>query len=106
MAFIYSQPSSSSTNWHRDAAKTGKTGKTRIKSNKLKRAKVDDELKELQSRVDNFVCLPAWLRVSLTGFQILPGEIKLFSQLPLSNRTLKGLCSCHVYLHLSETVQA
>lgn len=33
----------------------GKNAQPRLKSNQLKRLKINEELKELQSRVDNFV---------------------------------------------------
>ncbi|ODN86073.1 ATP-dependent RNA helicase DBP4 [Cryptococcus wingfieldii CBS 7118] len=63
----------------------GKGGKGRqpqpkIKSNQLKRNKANDELKELKSRVDSFEP---------------PSEITQFTELPLSDKTQKGLKSSH-----------
>ncbi|KIR51492.1 ATP-dependent RNA helicase DBP4 [Cryptococcus gattii Ru294] len=58
----------------------GKNAQPRLKSNQLKRLKINEELKDLQNRVDNFVP---------------PSEITLFSELPMSSKTQKGLKSSH-----------
>jgi ATP-dependent RNA helicase DDX10/DBP4 len=54
MAFVNSQASSSKV---RPKQSPGQLGKPKVKSNQAKRAKVDDELKDLQSRVDCYVRL-------------------------------------------------
>ncbi|WVQ70531.1 ATP-dependent RNA helicase DBP4 [Cryptococcus sp. DSM 104548] len=58
----------------------GKNPQPKIKTNQLKRNKVNDELKELKSRVDSFEP---------------PSEIQQFAELPLSDKTQKGLKSSH-----------
>ncbi|ORY35831.1 P-loop containing nucleoside triphosphate hydrolase protein [Naematelia encephala] len=79
MAFVDNQASSSKP--RRDRAKgKDRSSKPKLKSNQARRAKIDQELQELQSSVDNYEP---------------PSEITQFSQLPLSSRTLKGLKSSH-----------
>ncbi|KAK1922966.1 ATP-dependent RNA helicase DBP4 [Papiliotrema laurentii] len=84
MAFVQRHASSSKASGSTPKPAKGKGNPkekpTKVKSNVAKRQKVDAELAELQARVDNFVP---------------PSEITLFSQLPLSSRTLKGLKSSH-----------
>ncbi|WVF67961.1 ATP-dependent RNA helicase DBP4 [Kwoniella sp. CBS 6097] len=85
MAFVENNASTSKAGGAGNAKKGGKGGKAkqaqpRVKSNQAKRMKIDEELKQLQGRID------AWTP---------PKEITLFSELPLSSRTLKGLKSSH-----------
>ncbi|WRT70571.1 ATP-dependent RNA helicase DBP4 [Kwoniella shivajii] len=81
MAFVDNKASSSqATAGGKGKGGKGKQAQPRLKSNQAKRLKVDEELKELQARVDN------WSP---------PAEITLFNELPLSSRTLKGLKSSH-----------
>ncbi|OCF45706.1 ATP-dependent RNA helicase DBP4 [Kwoniella heveanensis CBS 569] len=85
MAFVDNKASSSRSGGVSHAKNGGKGGKgkqpqPRLKSNQAKRMKIDEELKELQNRIDSWTP---------------PKEITLFSELPLSSRTLKGLKSSH-----------
>ncbi|WWD20597.1 ATP-dependent RNA helicase DBP4 [Kwoniella shandongensis] len=86
MAFVENKASSSKGSAFAKPkfGKAGGKGKNapqpKIKSNQAKRNKINEELSELQSRIDDF---------------IPPKEITLFSDLPLSSRTLKGLKSSH-----------
>ncbi|WVW80961.1 ATP-dependent RNA helicase DBP4 [Kwoniella bestiolae CBS 10118] len=83
MAFVDNKASSSKPNngfKGKGNGGKGKPAQPRLKSNQAKRLKIDEELKELQSRVDSWVP---------------PAEITLFNDLPLSSRTLKGLKSSH-----------
>ncbi len=52
MAFINGHASSSKIDRSKPRERSGKP---KVKSNQLKRAKVDEELKDLQARVDSFV---------------------------------------------------
>jgi ATP-dependent RNA helicase DDX10/DBP4 len=99
MAFVQRHASSSKASGSTPKPAKGK-GKpkekpTKVKSNVAKRQKVDAELAELQARVDNFVSHPHSSLLICTHRQVPPSEITLFSQLPLSSRTLKGLKSSH-----------
>ncbi|WVQ85874.1 ATP-dependent RNA helicase DBP4 [Cryptococcus sp. DSM 104549] len=80
MAFVERKASSSKGPAKPKGGKGKQNAAPKVKSNQLKRNQVNEELRELQSRVDNFVA---------------PSEITLFSELPLSSRTLKGLKSSH-----------
>lgn len=76
----------------------GSAAQPKLKSNQAKRLQADEELKELQTRIDNFVCtaptsiknLLGGLLLELTAAQVPSSSIETFSQLPLSRRTLKG----------------
>jgi len=73
-----------------------KVVKPLIKSNIAKRQKVDEELRELQSKVDNYVSNPYPERpIQTNSSQTPPSDLTLFTQLPLSTKTLKGLKSSH-----------
>ncbi|KAK4688634.1 ATP-dependent RNA helicase DDX10/DBP4, partial [Tremellales sp. Uapishka_1] len=78
MAFVESQASSSKP--HSKRSSKSKRPQPRVKTNQAKRDKVNDELKDLQDRIDNYVA---------------PSDLTLFSQIPLSSRTLKGLKNSH-----------
>ncbi|KAK8850415.1 ATP-dependent RNA helicase DBP4 [Kwoniella newhampshirensis] len=80
MAFVENKASSSRGPFAKPKVAKGKQASPKVKSNEAKRNKINQELQELQSRVDNF---------------FPPKEITLFSDLPLSSRTLKGLKSSH-----------
>ncbi|WWC98711.1 ATP-dependent RNA helicase DBP4 [Kwoniella sp. B9012] len=81
MAFVDNKASSSkSATGAKGKGGKGKPAQPRSKTNQAKRLKIDEELKELQAKVDSW---------------IPPAEITLFNELPLSSRTLKGLKSSH-----------
>ncbi|WWC65167.1 uncharacterized protein I303_107781 [Kwoniella dejecticola CBS 10117] len=87
MAFVDNKASSSKTSQGQGQGQRpkgrggkGKPAQPRLKSNQAKRNKIDEELKELQIKVDSW---------------IPPAEISVFNELPLSSRTLKGLKSSH-----------
>lgn len=70
----------------------------KVKSNQAKRQQADDELRDLQSRVDAFVSMArdvlwAFLGSALIRQQEPSSSINAFSKLPLSRRTLKGKLS-------------
>ncbi|WVO17535.1 ATP-dependent RNA helicase DBP4 [Cryptococcus depauperatus] len=71
---------SSSKEFSKPRKSKGKQAQPKIKSNQLKRQKIDEELKDLQRRVDSY--LP-------------PRHIASFGEIPLSSRTQKGLKSSH-----------
>ncbi|WVQ95522.1 ATP-dependent RNA helicase DBP4 [Kwoniella sp. CBS 9459] len=86
MAFVDNKASSSKAGGAAGAKTNGgkggkgKQAQPRLKSNQAKRMKIDEELKDLENRIDTWTP---------------PKEITLFSELPLSSRTLKGLKSSH-----------
>ncbi|WWC72474.1 ATP-dependent RNA helicase DBP4 [Kwoniella pini CBS 10737] len=81
MAFVDNKASSSkSAQGSKGKGGKGKPAQPRLKSNQAKRLRIDEELKELQAKVDSWVP---------------PAEITVFNELPLSARTLKGLKSSH-----------
>ncbi|WWC92167.1 ATP-dependent RNA helicase DBP4 [Kwoniella dendrophila CBS 6074] len=81
MAFVDNKASSSKSSYGgKGKGGKGKPAQPRLKTNQAKRLKIDEELKELQTRVETWVP---------------PAEITLFNELPLSSRTIKGLKSSH-----------
>jgi hypothetical protein len=61
----------------------------RMKSNLIKRQQGDEELKDLQARIDAFVS-DCQQSVNGADVQVPTSTLETFSQLPLSRRTLKG----------------
>lgn len=75
MAFVEAKASSSKPKPRKGKGGKGNAPTQRVKTNQAKRNRVNEELRELQAKIDAFVP---------------PAELTAFTQLPLSQPTLRG----------------
>lgn len=62
-----------------------------VKTNQAKRDRINSELKELQTKIDNYVSIESCFNTDETlTRKVAPSEITEFKQLPLSQPTLRG----------------